>query len=97
MNSEFIKLIVSKSQKTVLVHYTGGERLFCNPSEKSPCEECLGGELVILKAVENLECDECAMQGCRLCHLLPCMCQEREDGKSVGWVQYHHKIKLETG
>lgn len=89
MNNEFIKLTVSKSQKTVLVHYTGGQPIFCKPSEKSPCGECLGEELVILRAVENIPCEECAMAGCELCHLLPCMCQEREDRKSVGWVQYH--------
>ena len=90
-----IEVVVTASQKTVVVRYTGEQPIICKPNEKSPCEECLGEEMVILRAVDNLDCDECAMKGCGLCHLLPCMCQEREDRKSVGWVQYHHKIKSE--
>lgn len=91
---EDIEVVVSKSQKTVVVRYTEAQRDICTPNEKSPCEECWEEELVILRAVENIPCEECAMMGCKLCHLLPCMSHEREDGKSVGWVRYHHKTKL---
>lgn len=88
---EDIEVIVSASQKNVVVRYSGTQPTYCKPNEKSPCEECLGEELVILRAVENIPCEECAMMGCGFCHLLPCIRHEREDGKDVGWVQYHHK------
>lgn len=42
----------------------------------------------VLKAVENLDCKECALDGSKLCHLVPCLHFEREDGKDVGWVRY---------
>lgn len=90
-----IEVVVSKSQKTVVVRNTGVQWDICDPIKKSPCAECCLEELVILRAVENIPCDECALTGCKLCHLLPCMRHEREDGKDVGWVEYHHKIKSE--
>lgn len=45
-------------------------------------------EVSVLKAVENLDCKECALNGSDLCHLVPCLKYEREDGKNVGWVRY---------
>ena len=90
-----IEVVVSKSQKTVVVRYSGKEPIICSPKEKSPCEECLGGEMIVCRAMEDIPCEECAMNGCGFCHLLPCIHYERQDGKNVGWVRYQHKIKSE--